>query len=265
MKGFRSESTSPLALQPLDFQTLDAPGTISPLESFVLDDDSDPALSNNASYELSGAWYGVTEDATDGWDLTNITCGEGENENWYVDDTTGVLYIWLEPGSDNSCTFTNTKRAHVTVHKDAQPDYAQAFNFTTDLTGESSSFSLTDNGVSAALASSEFANVVPGTYTVTEDAVSGWTLSGVSCTGAEMLRDGAKITIDVQPGADVDCTFVNQKNTIPQVLGETTQPKLEDTGSSIWVAIGMSLSVMGLALLTVTSGRRRDQWTGLVD
>jgi hypothetical protein len=64
--------------------------------------------------------------------------------------------------------------------------------------------------------------------------------------------------MEVEPGAHVVCTFVNQKNTVPQVLGEVTvtPPKLEATGGSVWVAVAMSITVVGLACLTLLVRRR---------
>lgn len=229
--------------------------------TFWLDDDSDETLSNVQDFEMSGGWYTVEETAVEGWDLTGIKCNT-ENPPYYeMDEDPGMILVWIEPGVHTTCTFTNVKRASVTITKDAQPNFAQPFAFTTNLSGGrgETTFSLTDDGVNASLASKTFGGVVPGTYTVTESAVSGWTLYAVNCTGAEVTRDGGKITMVVVPGADVRCTYVNQKNTIPQVLGTVDPPKLANTGGSIWTAVAMSLTVIGLAILTATSGRRRVQ------
>lgn len=246
---------SPLALEPIDLLSSNSDESSS--QSFMLDDDSDPTLSNQKSFELSGGWYGVQETPLDGWDLTNIECGEGSE--WYIDQETGVLYVWLEPGENTDCTFTNSQRATVTIVKDAQPNFGQPFAFTTDLGGEESTvFSLTDDGVNPTLASTVFGDIVAGSYSVTESVASGWSLTGASCSGAEFSKDGTTLAMEVEPGAHVVCTFVNQKNTVPQVLGEVTvtPPKLEATGGSVWVAVAMSITVVGLACLTLLVRRR---------
>ncbi|MBL8031654.1 MAG: hypothetical protein JNK33_05010 [Candidatus Doudnabacteria bacterium] len=252
---------SPLALEPIDLLSVDSEWNTesdeSPLQSFALDDDTDPTLSNQKSFELSSGWYAFTESPTDGWDMTGLDCGD--NEDWYVDEETGVLYVWLQPGSNMDCTFTNTQRATVTIVKDARPDFGQPFAFTTNLDGEEeTTFSLTDDGVNPALASTTFSDVLAGSYTVAELVASGWSLSGASCSGAEFTKDGAEVSLEVEPGANVVCTFVNQKNTVPQVLGEVTvtPPKLEATGNSVWVAVAMSATVVGLACLTLFARRR---------
>ena len=265
---------SPLAKDTVDFSALETSSEGEMFDgSFWLDDDADETLSNSQAFEVSGGRYKVAETPVEGWDLTGIECSgvfpgqeeeyldaESEYEWWYVDKETGELYMWVNPGSQVTCTFTNTKRATVTITKDAQPNFAQPFTFTTNLGGdEETSFSLTDDGVNGALASRTFSGVVPGVYSVSEAVVNGWTLNGATCTGAEITREGSTVTMEVVPGADVKCTFVNQKNTIPQVLGAVDPPKLENTGGSVWVAVSMSLTVMGLAVLTALSDRRRNQ------
>jgi hypothetical protein len=249
---FRSTITK----NPIDFSALETNSEAEPVDrTFLLDDDSDETLSDSRVLEVSSGRYMVAETPVEGWDLTDIDCGE--YRYWEIDEETGELYFWAEPGSDIVCTFTNTKRATVTITKDAQPNFAQPFNFTTDLMGdEETGFSLTDDGVSAALASKTFSAVVAGTYFVSESVASGWTLSGITCTGATVTREGTKVQMEIEPGADVRCTFVNQKNTIPQVLGAVDPPKLEQTGTSVWAGIAMSMTVMGLALITMLDDRR---------
>ena len=259
---------SPLAKDPIDLlalSTMEDDGSDTPVgNSFVLDDDTDATLSNTKDTELSSGWYRVVETATPGWDLTDIDCGD--NDYWSVDDS-GVLEVWLEVGANMHCTFTNTQRATVTITKDTQPNFGQPFSFTTDLTDgqDNTTFSLTDDGVNAALASRTFSGVVPGEYVVSEAALAGWTLSDITCTGAKMMRDGTKLVLEVSPGATVHCTFVNKKNTVPQVLGDTTVTprKLADTGSGLLLVIAMSITVMGLAFFTAFGSTRRPQNTTL--
>jgi hypothetical protein len=227
---------SPLAKDPIDLlalSTMEDDGSDTPVgNSFVLDDDTDATLSNTKDTELSS-----------------------------------VLEVWLEVGANMHCTFTNTQRATVTITKDTQPNFGQPFSFTTDLTDgqDNTTFSLTDDGVNAALASRTFSGVVPGEYVVSEAALAGWTLSDITCTGAKMMRDGTKLVLEVSPGATVHCTFVNKKNTVPQVLGDTTVTprKLADTGSGLLLVIAMSITVMGLAFFTAFGSTRRPQNTTL--
>ncbi len=231
---------------------------LSQVNQFPLDDDSDQTLSNSKTLELSSGWYSVDEAPVSGWDITGVDCGDN---NWYVDKETGVLYVKLGVGAEVSCTFTNTKRAVVAIVEDAQPDSGQPFSFVTNLAGDGTTFSLTDDAVNPSLVSQTFGGIVAGTYTVTQDAVSGWSLHDISCTGAEVTRLGSIITITVLPGANVRCTFVNQKNVAPQVLGAST---LEDTGNPFGLPLMLSSGLLGLSLLTILQQDSR-RGRGLLD
>ena len=53
-----------------------------------------------------------------------------------------------------------------------------------------------------------------GTYTVTEGAdPSGFTFENLSCTGGSTSKSGKTATINLAPGDQVVCTYVNQQNT----------------------------------------------------
>ena len=79
----------------------------------------------------------VTEQASAGWSLTDVTCSQGT-----VDGAT--VTVDLAAGDDVTCTYVNKKDATVTVIKDAQPNSAQDFDYTT--TGSQlSDFSLDDD------------------------------------------------------------------------------------------------------------------------
>ncbi|MCB0189712.1 MAG: hypothetical protein KDE31_35820, partial [Caldilineaceae bacterium] len=76
--------------------------------------------------------------------------------------------------------------------------------------GAPSSFALSDGG------SKLFENVPPGSYTVTEAAVSGYTLSGLTCTEATAGSTPTVVnistrtaTINLDPGELVVCAFTN--------------------------------------------------------
>ena len=108
----------------------------------------------------------------------------------------------------------------ITIAKDAIPDDAQDFGFTT--TGEDvSAFTLDDDPAGAPdatyLANTTFSNLTPGERTFTEGSVTGWKLTAINCSGATtstVTKDLAnrKVTIDLQDGEAVSCTFVNTKN-----------------------------------------------------
>ncbi len=113
------------------------------------------------------------------------------------------------------CTFSNAvNRGSITIVKDALPNDAQDFAFTTSL--EESDFTLDDdgdneNGVSN---TTTFGSLLPGTYSFTEEAVAGWSLQGMSCVSSNVSLDlpvSATATVTLHPGENVTCTYTNVK------------------------------------------------------
>ncbi|MEQ1848989.1 MAG: thrombospondin type 3 repeat-containing protein [Candidatus Peribacteraceae bacterium] len=140
---------------------------------------------------LPAGSYSVNETAPTGWDLTSNGC---QNVSVTANNTT-------------NCTITNTKRGHIIVVKDAVPNHAQDFVFTNDFgNGTPVNFSL-DDDADGTLLNSRDSEVLPGTYSVSEGAVSDWTQTSATCS------DGSPVSaIVVSPGETVTCTFVNSLN-----------------------------------------------------
>ena len=89
---------------------------------FQLDDDGNATLSNTKVYEdVNPGTYTISEDAVDGWDLTNIDCDETVDENSDVDIGAGSVDIVVDPTESVTCTFTNTKRGSITIRKLTSP------------------------------------------------------------------------------------------------------------------------------------------------
>src|SRR5207244_3315107 len=70
--------------------------------TFLLDDDSDPALSNTQTIDnvAPGTGYSVTETVPSGWDQTSATCDNGSSPS----------NISVSTGQTVTCNFTNRKR-----------------------------------------------------------------------------------------------------------------------------------------------------------
>ena len=156
-----------------------------------------------SSKQVVPGTYEVTESALAGWDLTGLSCSDG-NSTGNVGTRTATFNV--EPGEIVTCTFTNTERGHIIIQKNAVPDSnTQAFTFNNNFgNGNPATFQLTDT--TAAGLPSYNAEVIPGKYAVTEDTVTGWQLDGTSCSSEETVND-----IDVAPGETVTCTFTNVK------------------------------------------------------
>jgi hypothetical protein len=171
----------------------------------------------NKDYEVTPGTYGVAETVPTGWDQTSNTCSN----------------VAIAAGETKTCVITNTKRANITVVKDAQPNDLADFVFTS--TGNLGSFTLDDDGGVADIGqngdvdqaqSKTFTNVVPGAYTFTETQPNQfWILKSAACVltgtatpvGATLV--GNALTVAAAPGADITCTFVNEKQSPTRTQG----------------------------------------------
>ncbi len=94
--------------------------------------------------------------------------------------------------------------------------------------------------------------VTPGTYTVTEDATSGWLLATLACTDptgdsvVTLAEHSASVVI--APGETVTCTFTNR------LTGSGILPSTGSSGLSTLLAAGAGFILFGGVL---RAGRRR--------
>lgn len=165
------------------------------------------------TYTLSESTGPAGYDAS-AWSCSGVTPSVG------VSGTT----ITLALAQQATCTITNTKRGRIVINKVTVPN--------TDTT-TSFSFSATYGSFSLAGGSSNDSGYTlpPGTaaspilYSVTEEATSGWTLTALgvpgdttkvcdstNSTGSNGTVSGSTVTITLQPGETVTCTFENTRN-----------------------------------------------------
>ena len=146
-------------------------------------------------FTSSGAGFGaksVTEPASAGWRNTTASVVRARSRlHRHARRSTRATNI--------TCTYVNKKDATVTIVKDAQPNAAQDFAYTTPAAAVSG-FSLDDD---ADCDASERAHVHVlgrrfGSKTVTESAVAGWSNTSLVCS--EGTVDGSTATLRVDPG-----------------------------------------------------------------
>ncbi|MES3034317.1 MAG: hypothetical protein V4813_10035 [Gemmatimonadota bacterium] len=181
------------------------------LSSFSLDDDADPTLPNTTTFNnLVPGSYSVTETGVAGWTLTNLVCSAGGTP------AGAVANITLAAGASVTCTYTNTKDATLTIVKDADPNDAQDFAFTTTGTGAAgftAGFS-NDDDADGTLPNSRtftFNGNQLGTKTVIEGAVSGWVLTNLVCSAGSVNIATRTASVTLAAGDAVTCTFTNTK------------------------------------------------------
>ncbi len=142
----------------------------------------------------------------------------------------------LNLGSSTNCE-AGFGEGVIVINVNADPDHAQDFSFSTTsglLGTEMGSFQLDDDSDGTLLHSRQFNNRDVAIYTITEDVTSGWTLSGISCSGgATTVNMGSRRATIVLTQADiVSCTFTN---TLDVACGNGVTQGVEecDDGNSI--------------------------------
>lgn len=236
-------------------------------EAFILDDDADGTLPSSRVFSsLDPGSYSVTESATAGWNLNDLSC---TNQNGYVSTftpnlSTGSVTVDLIAGSDLECRFINVAvpvpgSYTLTVVKSAEPHGAQVFNFT--LTGETP-FTLSD----PSNPSRSFPLTPGAAYTLTEAPVAGWT-TALSCSDPSVGVAGATATLPntIANGSSVTCVYTNTQLssvTIAKIAAEATPlsyaftSTLPGGGAAFNLADGGSLPLAGVppGVYTVTEG-----------
>jgi uncharacterized repeat protein (TIGR01451 family) len=170
------------------------------LGAFSLDDDSDATLSNTKTFtQLVPGTYSVTETATNGWDLSGLTCTGGGTQ---VDGAT--VSITLAPGANVSCTYTNRQHGQIIVNKVTNPANDQtAFSVTASGTA-----AIVGNTTRSLTTSSPVTyEVSQGTYSVSETVPTGWTQTANTCSN--LVINGNTPLVNGIP--TVTCTITNTK------------------------------------------------------
>ena len=194
--------------------------TSGELGAFDLDDDgSEPAVGGGLPSFLAFDFlipgtYLVTETAVSGWDLTGLVINDPDSGS-SINLMTGVATIDLDAGEEITVTYTNTKRGSITVVKNALPDNAADFSFTSTIPSNPS-FSLDDDSDPALSDTVTFSDLIPTTYTITEAALAGWKLTDLVIVEAMPANSTINLvtgvaTIVVDPGEAVTVTFTNTK------------------------------------------------------
>jgi hypothetical protein len=140
--------------------------------------------------------YSVEETAVAGWTLTSATCDDLGTQ---TEETVPASAVTVGPQETWRCTFANSANdGSITVVKSTVGDPTGSFDFTRSF---GAGFQLDTVGGTAQVT---FADLPVGEYAVAEASEPGWTLQSATCDEGETVED-----IDVGPGEDITCTFVN--------------------------------------------------------
>jgi len=169
--------------------------------------------------------YQVSEAAVAGWDLIGASCSDGSLPG----------AINLAPGETVRCIFTNQQRGRIIVSKATLPAGSpQRFVFTSNFVG---TFQLGD-GMAV-----ESADLLPGTYAVSEAATAGWDLVSAVCSDGS-----APGAIGLAPGEVVSCLFTNQQRggaTLLKLFNGSVDPNKNVTFTLAGQGVNLSRSTYG--------------------
>ena len=133
----------------------------------------------------------------------------------------------LKPGEFATCAVRNKIiPGTIEIKKSANPQSSQAFSFTGS--ARLGSFNLVDDGLDSTKASKVFADLAPGTYTVSENVPAGWDLAGIQCTPSTAATiSGAQVTINLVSGGSVVCEYKDTKQIVPGtiVIAKSASPQ----------------------------------------
>jgi hypothetical protein len=158
----------------------------------------------------------LTGQTSPSWDFTSVTCQEDTDPATPILVAQGpaITLNGLQLNHNYSCTFTNTRRAMITVFKVTDPaNSLQAFDVSINGTGTVMTSSI---GSISTVAPQVF-EVTAGTYNVSEAPVSGWDMTKTTCSGIEVVA-----------GQLASCTITNtQRGHL--VVTKHTDPASDDS------------------------------------
>ena len=207
------------------FSSTGGPGLV--ILPFSLDDDADGTLPSSMTFDnLAPGSYGFTQTVPVGWDLTGLSCADPDSGS-ITNLATATATVDVDAGETVTCTFTDTftpppPPGTIVINLDALPASQQDFGFTS--TGGPASgggpglmilpFSLDDDDDGTLPSSMTLGPLTPGNYGFTQTVPVGWDLTGLSCadpdSGSSTNLTTATVTIDVDAGEVVTCTFTNR-------------------------------------------------------
>ena len=233
-----SQSSSPSHAQ--DFTFTGCMGTSgTACDSFVLDDDSDPAVPGaRTGMGLSPGTYVITQAPTANWPLMGISCSNTTTE--VVDLARRQVTVDLQAGQGVFCTFANRTQT-IRITQNTEPNGPQDFAFTgCDESSNCGTFSL-DDDTDPGLPVRVETNALPaGTYTVTQAPNAAWDLTELTCNETEVIDLARRrVTITLHPGEAVYCSFTNRSQSITLVQ-DTAPDSGQDFGFTGCLGSGCS-------------------------
>ena len=97
-----------------------------------------------------------------------------------------------------------------------------------------------------------FATVLPGEHDITEVIPTDWDLTDMTCNAASYTTGADGVTIDLQPGEDVTCTFTNEGDvTVPLAIADIPDQSME-SDDTLTLSFGITPGSAGLETETLS-------------
>ena len=190
---------------------------IQSFDDFALDDDDDGTLSHQAWSEyIEPGSYVISQSLPLGWVLLGVSCTDPDGG---TNTLTNGAIIDLDDGEEITCTFSNSlSTGDVVIHVDTVPQDPVLIGFQGDL----GTFSLADDGNEIddmTWNTITVSGLLPGTYDVDQLPATGFDLTSISCGdpdgGTTTDLVDREVTLDVDAGDVIDCTFTNESTAPP--------------------------------------------------
>ncbi len=190
--------------------------------------------------------YTIAELVPNGWALTDSRCLDRTADFGRISDPTMVVN--LQPGQIMQCYVENTKFGTISIKKVSRGGTG-TFDFDSDIP-DAADFSVSTTGSNPA--SSDFSNLVPGIYTVSELVPTGWSLTDLTCSGdidqdSIITLENGTVAIHLDAGEEISCTYENTKHSRIRIVKELTDATGLDR------AFDFSSSTLGNNSFTLTT------------
>jgi len=188
--------------------------------------------------------------------------------------------------NEDSASISVICESTITIRKEVSGTDSQDFSFDDDIPGCNIG-TLDDDPTSSTPKSVTCSNVASGEYTIHEDEPSGWFLDDIDCSSGATVdvdMNAESVTIDIEAGESVICTFFNVFPVAPVVtevlavqvtptptptptrVAEVLPTRLPETGDGpisggfAWLLVfGLGAVGIGSTVILVTRWRRNER------
>lgn len=176
---------------------------------FALDDDVDSATPATVTAAgLAPGTYTLHQAAVPNWSLVSLSCTGGVTT---VDEAARSVTLTIGPVDHVTCTWVS-RSASLTIVQDTVPDGPPVFEVTGCSGACGAPVPLDDDPATPTPGRVRADGLAPGTYTVQQAAVPGWELFALSCDTGELADQAERrVTVVLEPGEQVTCTFANRR------------------------------------------------------